>query len=348
MRLSFIPSLAINSSASGTSLPPVSVVPKASSPPGRGTSLVSRPSCRSTVPYPSFFASSSVPSGPTSGGSFDSADTGFLRDLPASRAALRSALILSRSSADIFLGLSSSPLSLDGAVGPDVLVFTDLPASLAARRSALIFSRSSADIFFGFSLPSSDSPSFPSSFGSSGGLGRPVISLTFARISSDSGLSPTQAWAILRSGPTTKTPRRPGEVEGFGRLGDPDGDQRSGGEVDLILLQGQRLEVLDVLFVSRPVEGDHDRSPRGPHAQPELASLGAGQVELGGLGSDLRHRLGFRACKHTVLLASMKNRTRAYYSLWRLLARAGCGRQSQRGIMDVRQTPMESCPSLRV
>src|SRR5215208_4742363 len=43
-------------------------------------------------------------------------------------------------------------------------------------------------------------------------------------------------------------PRRPGEVEGLGRLGDPDGDHRSGGEVDLILLRGQRLEVLDVLF----------------------------------------------------------------------------------------------------
>src|SRR5687768_3112534 len=120
-------------------------------------------------------------------------------------------------------------------------------------------------------------------------------------------------------------PRCPGEVEGLGRFGDPDGDHRSGGEVDLILLRGQRLEVLDVLFVSRPVEGDHDRSPRGPHAQPELASLGAGQVELGGLGSDLGHRLGLRACKHAVLLASMKNRTRAYYSLWRLLARAGRG-----------------------
>src|ERR671921_530769 len=120
-------------------------------------------------------------------------------------------------------------------------------------------------------------------------------------------------------------PRRPGEVEGLSRLGDPDGDHRSGGEVDLILLRGQRLEVLDVLFVSRPVESDHDGSPRRSHAQPELASLGAGQVELRSLGSDLGHRLGLRACKHAVLLASMKNRTRAYYSLWRLLARLVCG-----------------------
>ena len=75
-------------------------------------------------------------------------------------------------------------------------------------------------------------------------------------------------------------PRGPGKIEGLGRFGDPDGDHRAGGEVDLLLFRGQRLEVLDVLFVSRPVEGDNDRSPRGPHAQPELASLGAGQVEL--------------------------------------------------------------------
>src|SRR5215208_77299 len=73
-------------------------------------------------------------------------------------------------------------------------------------------------------------------------------------------------------------PRRPGEIEGLGRLGDPDGDHRAGGE-----------------------------------------------VELGSLGSDLGHRLGLRACKHAVLLASMKNLTRAYYSLWRLLARVVCG-----------------------
>ena len=63
-------------------------------------------------------------------------------------------------------------------------------------------------IFFGLSLPSSDSPSFSSSFGSSGGLGRPVISLTFARISPGSGLSPTQAWVTIWSGPTMKTARR--------------------------------------------------------------------------------------------------------------------------------------------
>src|SRR5829696_4843256 len=116
-------------------------------------------------------------------------------------------------------------------------------------------------------------------------------------------------------------PRRPGEIARPGRLGDPDGDHRAGGEVDLLLFCGQRLEVLDVLFVSRPVEGDHDGSPYCPHAQPELASLRTGQVELGSFGSDLGHRLGLRACKHAVLLASMKNRTPAYYSLWRLLAR---------------------------
>src|SRR5215210_3073366 len=93
-----------------------------------------------------------------------------------------------------------------GASGCSLL--TGLPASRAARRSAFIFSCSSADIFFGFSSPSFASATFPSPSGPSGGLGRPVISLIFARISPGSGLSPTQAWATLWSGPTTKTARR--------------------------------------------------------------------------------------------------------------------------------------------
>src|SRR5919112_2659519 len=70
-------------------------------------------------------------------------------------------------------------------------------------------------------------------------------------------------------------PRGPGEVARLRRLCHTDGDHRAGGEVDLFLLFGERLEVRDVLLITGSVEGDHDRPTHGPHAQPELASLGA-------------------------------------------------------------------------
>src|SRR5215207_424678 len=70
-------------------------------------------------------------------------------------------------------------------------------------------------------------------------------------------------------------PRSPGEVARLRRLRHADGDHRAGSEVDLFLSLGQRLEVSDILLITGPVEGDHDRPPHGPHAQPELPPLGA-------------------------------------------------------------------------
>src|SRR5215208_623845 len=52
MWLSFIPSRAINSSGSGTSPRPISVVPEAPSPSGRSSPPVSRLSWPSTLPTP--------------------------------------------------------------------------------------------------------------------------------------------------------------------------------------------------------------------------------------------------------------------------------------------------------
>src|SRR5215211_732390 len=69
--------------------------------------------------------------------------------------------------------------------------------------------------------------------------------------------------------------RSPGKVARLRRLRHTDGDYGSGGEVDLLFLLGQRLEVSDVLLITRFVEGNDNRPPHGPHAQPELASLGA-------------------------------------------------------------------------
>ncbi len=98
-------------------------------------------------------------------------------------------------------------------------------------------------------------------------------------------------------------PRRPHELPRLVRLGDPEPDQRARGEVNLLLLLGQRLEVLHVLLVAGTVGGYHHRPSNGPHAQPELAPLGARQVELGGLGPHLRYRLGSGAREHRSLLA---------------------------------------------
>jgi hypothetical protein len=152
-----------------------------------------------------------------------------------------------------------------------------------------------------------------------------VISLTFARISSGFGLSPVQACVHLVIGPDHEDrgtgviaalfvllqqapvaargpsvvveheglhPRRPRELPRLVRLGYPEADQGARGQVDLLFLGGQSLEVLDVLLVAGTVGSDHHRPPNGPHAQPELSPLGARQVELGGLGPHLRYRRG--------------------------------------------------------
>src|SRR5215212_7604518 len=110
-------------------------------------------------------------------------------------------------------------------------------------------------------------------------------------------------------------PRGPGEVARLRRLRHADGDNRAGGEVDLFFSLGQSLEVRDILLITRPIEGDYDRPPHGPHAQPELPPLGTWQIELGGFGPGLGKRPRLRTCEHVVLLANMKILSREYYSL---------------------------------
>ena len=98
--------------------------------------------------------------------------------------------------------------------------------------------------------------------------------------------------------------RLPGELAGRGGLGHAYADDGGRGQVDLLLLLGQRLEVPDVLLVAGPVKGNHDRPPHGPHAQPELPALGARQVELRGLGPHLRRGdVSLASRKHPFLLA---------------------------------------------